>query len=383
VAERTAELSRANEQLQKEIVEHERVDQALRESEQRFRALIESTSDWIWEVDANGVYTYASPKVEDLLGYRPDEVIGKTPFDLMPPEEAKRVAERFEAVAASRAPFAGLENTNVHKDGRLVVLETSGVPVFDSGGHLRGYRGIDRDITERKQAAEAIEAKNRELESFVYTASHDLRTPLVSIEGFAKLLAEGYADRLDADGKEYLWRLRDSAGAMDSLLSDLLELSRVTRTEEPRQTVRVAEIVMQATQQLAQAIEESAAEIVMPDDLPTVCASPTRLRQIFTNLISNAVKFSREGVAPRVEIAWEKAENGCRFLVKDNGIGIETQFGEQVFDIFTRLKEKDVAGSGVGLAIVKRIVAGQGGEVGLDSRPGGGTTVWFTLPDRK
>jgi PAS domain S-box-containing protein len=133
-----------------------RVEDALRVSEARFRALTESTSDWIWEVDENGVYTYASPKVTEILGYEPEEVIGKTPFDFMPPEEARRIAPKFRAAAESREPFAGLDNINRHKDGRLVVLETSGVPVFNAAGDLRGYRGVDRDITDRKRAEEQL-----------------------------------------------------------------------------------------------------------------------------------------------------------------------------------------------------------------------------------
>jgi len=139
-----------------DVTDRKRVEQALRESEHRFRALVETTSDWIWEVDQSGTYTYASPRVKDLLGYEADEVIGKTPFDLMPPEEAKRVAELFGQFAEARQPFVRLENTNLHKDGRRVVIESSGVPILDAHGKLLGYRGVDRDITEPKQAEEAL-----------------------------------------------------------------------------------------------------------------------------------------------------------------------------------------------------------------------------------
>jgi diguanylate cyclase (GGDEF)-like protein/PAS domain S-box-containing protein len=131
-------------------------ERALRAEGERFRQLVETTSDWLWEVDENAVYTYASPRVRDLLGYEPHEVLGKTPFDLMPAEEAARVGALFGPIAARREPFAGLENTNRHKLGHLVVLETSGVPVFDANGTFRGYRGVDRDITERKRIAERL-----------------------------------------------------------------------------------------------------------------------------------------------------------------------------------------------------------------------------------
>jgi PAS domain S-box-containing protein len=137
-------------------LERRLVMEALRESKERFRSLAESTSDWVWQVDENAVYTYASPKVKEILGYEPEEVIGKRPFDLMPRNEAKRLAAEFESIAKVRKAFNRLENVNLRKDGRLVVLETSGVPVFDGGGNFRGYRGIDRDITERKRVEEAL-----------------------------------------------------------------------------------------------------------------------------------------------------------------------------------------------------------------------------------
>jgi PAS domain S-box-containing protein len=140
----------------RDISERRRAEEALRESEARFRALVETTSDWIWEIDSQSTYTYASPKVMDLLGYEPREIIGKKPFDLMPPEEASRVLSVFAAILTATRPFAGLENINRHKDGRLVLLETSGIPILDAEGRLRGYRGIDRDITERKRAEEAL-----------------------------------------------------------------------------------------------------------------------------------------------------------------------------------------------------------------------------------
>lgn len=151
----------------RDITDRKLMEEALSKSEERFRTLVEATSDWIWEVDKNGVYTYASPKVKDLLGYDPEEVIGKTPFDLMPPEEAKRMAGWFRDVIKSQKSFAGLENTNLHKDGRSIVLETSGVPIFDSNGNLSGYHGIDRNITDRKKAEEVLRGSEEKYRSLV------------------------------------------------------------------------------------------------------------------------------------------------------------------------------------------------------------------------
>lgn len=142
--------------LHEDITERKQTEQKLRESEERFRSLVETTSDWIWEVDANSFYTYTSPKIKDILGYEPEEIIGKTPFDLMPSNEAERVSKIFQAVIESQKSFTRIENTNLHKNGRLIVLETSGVPIFKENGDLLGYRGIDRDITERKKAEQKL-----------------------------------------------------------------------------------------------------------------------------------------------------------------------------------------------------------------------------------
>ena len=139
-----------------DISDRKRAEEALRASEARFRTLVEVTTDWMWEINEHGAYTYSSPKIRDFLGYEPGEAIGKTPFDFMPKEEARRVADLFGPIAAARKPFTGIENTNRHKDGRLVVLECRGVPIIDASGVFRGYRGFDQDITERKQAEERL-----------------------------------------------------------------------------------------------------------------------------------------------------------------------------------------------------------------------------------
>ncbi|NJD87616.1 MAG: EAL domain-containing protein [Betaproteobacteria bacterium] len=171
VAERTREIENAllmlegaNVLLEREIVQHTRTQEELAASNERFRNLVEATSDWVWEVDENAVYTYVSPKIRDLLGYEPHEVIGRTPFDLMPAEEAERVRCEFGAIASGHQPFAMLVNTNRHKDGRAVVLETSGMPIFDAGGAFRGYRGIDRDVTHRVSSEERIRKLSRVVE---------------------------------------------------------------------------------------------------------------------------------------------------------------------------------------------------------------------------
>lgn len=191
-----------------DVTDFKQTEEALRESERKFRSLVETTSDWAWEVDQNGIYTYASPRVKDLLGYESEKVIGKTPFDLMPAGEAERVGRLFQGIAESREPFAGLENTNLHKDGRRMVLETSGVPILDEAGNLLGYRGIDRDITERKKAEEALTRTVKQYTAMIdtvpaimYVKDIDHRYVIVN-EAFCKLAgkpADGIIGRTDYD----------------------------------------------------------------------------------------------------------------------------------------------------------------------------------------
>ena len=165
-----ADMAVALRTLEKEITERRRMEEALRESEEKFRNLVETTSDWIWETGADGTYTYASPGVRELLGYEPGDVIGRTAFDFMPPDEADRLAAEFARISAERKPFFNLENRNLRKDGRSVTLETSGVPLLDRHGNLLGYRGIDRDITERKRAEEALLQKEEFIRALLDTS---------------------------------------------------------------------------------------------------------------------------------------------------------------------------------------------------------------------
>ena len=168
--------------------------EAQQKSEKRFRDIVESTSDWIWEVDKNGVYTYASPKVKKLLGYEPKEIIGKRVFDLMPPDEAKRTAAIFKELAGSKKPIDTLENTNIHRDGHLVVLETSGEPIVDKDGNLIGYRGVDRDITERKQADKQIKASLHEKVTLLKEVHHRVKNNMQIISSLLRLESDNIKD---------------------------------------------------------------------------------------------------------------------------------------------------------------------------------------------
>ncbi len=370
-------------------LDRKRAEEALRGSEERFRALTESTSDCVWEVDAEGVYTYASPRVRDLLEYEPEEVLGKTPFDFMPAEEAERVAEEFGQIVEAQKQFAGLENTNRHKDGRLVVLETSGMPFFDDEGRLCGYRGIDRDITERKRAEQEratlvaeLEAKNAELERFTYTVSHDLKSPLITINGFLGVMehdiASGDAERVRSD----VTRITGATQRMTRLLDELLELSRIGRVMNHPEEIPLGELARDAVDMVAGPATTRGVDVKVAGGLPVVYGDRVRLLEVLQNLVGNAVKFMDRQPSPQVEIGAKREGDETVCFVRDNGIGIDPRYHRKVFELFDKLDQKS-EGTGVGLALVKRIVETHGGRIWVESEGlGHGCTFYFTLPSK-
>jgi light-regulated signal transduction histidine kinase (bacteriophytochrome) len=229
-------------------------------------------------------------------------------------------------------------------------------------------------------ANEAIEKHKDELESFVYTASHDLKAPVVSIYGMASVLMEDYGEKLDQQGKHYLERLMSNAGFMEQLITDLLEFSRVGRREEKPETLNAEEIIKSVLDQCYTSIKTRSVKVTCLTPLPSIFFDRTRLIQVFLNLISNSIKFMGEQSQPMVEIGGQSTEQFVEFYVKDNGIGIDPQHHHLIFGVFQRLKEVDVEGTGVGLAVVKKIVDLAKGKIWFESKKGAGTTFFFRLP---
>ncbi|MBW2005174.1 MAG: PAS domain S-box protein [Deltaproteobacteria bacterium] len=417
----------------KEHSEHmEEMVEALSESEDRFRYLVETTSDWIWEVDQNSIYTYVSPKVKDLLGYELEEVIGKTLFDLMPADEAERVGGLFRDLVDSREPFKDLENTNLHKDGHHVVLETSGVPIFDKAGNLTGFRGIDRDITERKQVEEEQEKHreqleevvrertaelenrvseveqlnsamvnlmedlrvsneslkttthhlanaNKELEAFSYSISHDLRAPLRSVDGFSQILLEDYSDTLDEKGKHYLERARAGTQKMGQLIDDILNLSRIGRQAMKKKGISMESIAREVYNSLEDEWKERKVDFNV-HKCPTAAADLNLINIVFMNLLSNALKFTGNRKEAKIEVGSETKDEQTVFFVKDNGVGFDMKYTDKLFTPFQRLhRVEEYEGTGIGLAIVQRIIHRHGGRIWVESEVDVGTTFYFTV----
>jgi len=365
-----------------DITERKRAEEAIRQSRKQFRSLVETINDWVWEVDRRGVFTYASPRVRDLLGYEPQEVIGKTPFDFMPESEARRVERIFAEKVARREAFSGLENTNLHRDGHPLVIETSGVPFFDEGRNWLGYRGVDRDITVRKKAEEALRASDRMKTEFISTAAHELRTPLTSILGFSQLLLT--RDGLPAEERrEFLTYIHEKARALSAIVTDLLDIARIE--SGGALVLRVEDSTAgELAAQLAPFIQNDGCSgryaLSISGETVVLRADKAKILQVFENLLSNAVKYSPP--SSPIRIAGGIVDHEYRFSVADQGVGMTPEQAARVFDKFYRADAADTAvgGLGLGMSIVRNIVEAHGGRIWVESETGRGTRVFFTLP---
>jgi PAS domain S-box-containing protein len=381
------DLSLANKKLQQEIVEHEKAELARQESELRFRSLVETTSDWVWEVDRNAVYRYASPKIFDLLGYEPEEVLGRTPFDLMPPEEARRVRGIYGTIVAAQRPFRFLENTNFHKDGHTVVLESSGVPVYDNNGAFRGYRGIDRDITERKRLEEEI-LRAQKLESLGVLAgglAHDFNNLLTSELGnisLAKFHTEpdGEADGLLTEAEKASLRARD-------LTQQLLTFSK--GGAPVLKTSTIGNLIKDSSN-FALRGSNVRCDLHLPADLQTVEVDEGQMSRVIHNLVINADQAMPQG--GEIRIKCENIEIGgedpvplkhgpyVKISIKDQGAGIPDEHLHRIFDPYFTTKQK---GSGLGLAGAYSIIKRHHGHMTVESELGVGTLFTLYLPAAK
>ena len=374
----------------RDITERKKAEEALLESEERFRALAETTSDWIWEVDVNGIYTYVSPKVKDLLGYEPNEVVGKTPFDLIVPNEAKKVGEKFRAIVNSQKPFTGLENTNLHKNGQRVVLETSGVPFFSPSGNLLGYRGIDRDVTKRKKAEEEL-AMYREkmaqaerlasLGTLSATVAHEMTQPLTVI----RLSIENSLEDLESTSccnttkdvlKDALKEVVNATSVVDRFRNYARQSSRKDFCETDLGAVagRIVQLLSKTAQRAKMVFNLKGLE-----KLPCIYSNEKDIEQLFFSLIENAIQASGNQKTHRLTIEGAVKGKNIELRFEDNCSGIARENLDRIFEPFFTTGSND-GRTGLGLAIVHRIVSEHGGKIRVQSRPGKGTTFYITLP---
>ena len=330
----------------------------------------------------------------------PAEAIGRTDSDFFAPEHAQRALADEQEILRTGAPLVGREEREVWPDGTATWVSTTKQCLRDRSGETIGTFGISRDITARKQAEEALALKaqelarsNTELEQFAYVASHDLQEPLRMIASYTQLLARRYKDKLDQDAQEFIAYAVGGALRMQVLINDLLTYSRVGTRGKAFAPTDCGQMLKRALDNLKIALEESRA-VVTQDPLPTIMGDPTQLTQLFQNLIANAIKF-RGANDPTVSVSAERKEGAAPgsppespaewvFRVSDNGIGIEPQYFEKIFVIFQRLHTRqEYPGTGIGLALCKKIVERHGGRIWIESESGRGSTFFFALPETR
>ncbi|MCD4705252.1 PAS domain-containing sensor histidine kinase, partial [bacterium] len=347
-------------------------------SEKRFEDIAKSSSDWIWEIDAQGQYTYVTDSVEKVLGYKSSEVIGKTPFDLMDEKEAQRVSEEFKKIVQKKLPIKDLVNLSIHKDGSKIYLQTNGMPIIGKDGSFLGYRGVDKDITREYQIDKAKT-------EFVSLASHQLRTPLSSINWYAEMLLAGDAGELNREQKGYLEEIYFGNQRMVKLVNALLNVSRLelgTFMVRPK-LVNICYLADIVIKELQPRIKARNIKFIKKYDsqLPKIRVDVELMTMIFQNLLSNAVKYTP--ARGKVSLIIKKKNRKFIIKVSDNGYGIPRSQQDRVFSKLFRadnIKEKDTEGTGLGLYIIKSIVDNVQGKISFKSKLNKGTTFLVEMP---
>ena len=392
-------LEALNESLELRVAER---TTELAESEEKFRNISAAAQDAIIMLDNEEKVSFWNNAAENMFDYTKEEVIGKNLHKLIVPEKYRKDHlngfERFKNTGKGSILRKTIELSALRKDGTAfpIELSLSEVKLKDKWNAI----GIIRNITQRKRISERLlaeisehkrareklkrivtelERSNSELEQFAYVASHDLQEPLRMVSSYTQLLARRYKGKLDADADEFINFAVDGANRMQRLIQDLLEYSRVGTRGKPFKPTDCAVVYDRALVNLHIAVEDSSA-VVTHNNLPTVMVDSSQLVQLFQNLIGNAIKFHGKG-APRIHVSAEQKDNDWVFSVSDNGIGIDPQYADRIFVIFQRLhKNTEYSGSGIGLAICKKIVERHGGRIWMESELGKGTTFYFTIP---
>ncbi len=382
----------------RDVTERKQAEEALRESEKNFRLLVESAPDAIY-VQTQLRFAYLNPATLKFFGANTaDQLLGHPTPDRFHPDQKEMILERVRMVNVERKSTPQVVQTFLKLDGTPVDAEVSAVP-FTYQGH-DGALVFVRDVTERKQAEDEIRrlneelekrvlertaqlaAANKELEAFSYSVSHDLRAPLRAIDGYTRILWEEYESSLGEEGKHLCAIIRKSTQQMDRLIDDLLSFSRLGRAE-----MRVSSIDMEA---LTNSIF---LELTTPENrdridflvapLPKATGDPALIRQVWVNLLSNAIKFSSKRERANIEIGSLQNDTEITYYVRDNGAGFDMRFTERLFGVFQRLHSaEEFEGTGVGLAIVQRVIHRHGGSVRVEGAVDQGATFYFTLPKR-
>ena len=368
----------------------DRLQGALRESEAKYRELFDFAPVAYHELDMDGVIRRVNRTECALLGYDASEILGRPASEFVTAADREVSREAVRRKLSGEQPLEPVQRRIVRRDGGELWVEVHDILVHNANGETAGIRTALLDMTERKRMAEALEAtveklarSNTELEQFAYVASHDLQEPLRMIASFTQLLSQRYSGKLDETADRYINYAVDGAKRMQHLIADLLAFSRVNSKELDLRQTGCEAVVEAAMENLRDGIRESGASVAW-EPLPELLVDQTQFVQLFQNLLANAVKFQRKEEPARIHIS--AVENHTEWLLsmQDNGIGIEPRHAERIFQIFQRLHARgEFPGTGIGLAVCKKVVERHGGRIWVESEFGKGSTFHFTIPKRK
>lgn len=350
------------------------------EFQARLAAIVESSADAIVSAALDGMVLTWNDGAQRMFGYSVDEAIGRSIFMLIPRDRFAE-EERILGQVKKGERIHQYETIRLRKDGTSIDVSLTVSPIRGPDGRPVGAAKILRDITERKKADLALMTKNKDLETLLYVTSHDLKEPLRAIESFSHLVQERYADRLDEKGSDYLRRVVRATRRLDHLLTDILELSRAQRMMPPMEEVEAEILVKEALKQLEARIKETGAQIKLLAPLPRLRVNRVWVTQGLYNLLANALKFTREGHPPDVEVAAYEGAGPSRvgLVVRDRGPGVPAQHADRIFQLFQRAVGREIEGTGAGLAIVRQVAERHGGCVWVEARPGGGSEFMMTF----
>jgi len=365
------------------LLAKERVESALRETVKRLEDVTENAQACIWEVDVNGNYTYVSPSVENILGYTPEEMLGKHFAYPFHPEDKDELSKSFLRVFSLNRPFRDLENRCICRNGGVVWLSTSGVPTLDRNGFLLGYRGADTDVTRQKEAEEALRKNQEDLRDLIDIAAHELRHPATVFKGYAHILMEQW-DLLDETIiRDALESIDEAANRLVRLVVQLLDTSRIERGDMNLfySDVNPRGLVTRAVEETRARGCENELLVSFPQDDMLVRADPDRIKDVISILLDNAVSYSPDST--HVEVCYRYSEKNVVFEIADRGPGIPEEYRDMIFERFYQLEDAlhhSTPGIGLGLYIARTIANSHGGWIRMDTRDGGGSIFSFSIP---
>ncbi len=359
-----------------DITDRLKMERALRSSEARFTQLMDVAPVSITLSNAEGKIIDANQAAVDILGFSSREEL------LSLPAGKGYVEEKYTEAIAEKLRLGPVNNFELmahRKDGRSVWLTTNVFPITDAEGNIN-FLSAALDITELKKRDEQLRDANKQLESFSYSVSHDLRAPLRLVSGYASMLEEDYLDKLDDEGRKMVRTIQKGVNRMNKLIDDLLDFARLGRNDIEKILVDMHALARQAAHD--QKVAAGSEAVIQIGPLPNVYGDESLLLQVWTNLISNAIKYSSKVSEPLVEIGCEKKDGEIIFSVHDNGVGFDMQYADRLFNVFQRLHSvEEFPGTGVGLALVNRIMTKHGGKVWVEAEVNKGATFFFSLPD--